>query len=372
MNDSRLAEIVPPAWRDTFAAVPRHVFVPDLVWLEDGEGPVPLRRDDDPERWRAVCDSDRPIVTQLDDGTRSGKGYITSSASQPSIVAMMLEATDLAPGHRVLEIGTGTGWNAALLAAVVGAKNVTTVEIDPVVAARARKALEAANLPVVTVVGDGTAGHSAGAPYDRVLSTAAVHHVPYSWVEQTQPGGRIVTPWGTTFHNGVLATLEVDKDGTASGPVSGNTAFMWVRDQRRPHAVVEEQVRPEHEYEETTTSLHPYEPIGSFDARFAIGLRMAPGATEVTVFDDDEPGNPFFTVYLMAPDSGSWTSWRITPNANGAYRVRQHGPRRLFDEMVLAYEWWCEAGKPNHTRFGLTVGPERQSIWLDHSARVVM
>ncbi|MUL44263.1 methyltransferase domain-containing protein [Streptomonospora sp. PA3] len=370
-RQARLAEILPPAWRDVFTAVPRHLFMPATVWLDSGSPPVRLRRQDDPEAWMAACYEDRPLITQLDDGADTGRGYFSSSASKPSIVADMLEAAHLASGQQVLEIGTGTGWNAALIGAVVGVENVTTVEVDTRLADAARTATAAAGWPVKVVAADGTKGYPDGAPFDRILSTAAVQQVPGVWVEQTRPGGRIVTPWGTSFHNGTLARLDVAADGLrASGRFGGNAGFMWVRSQRTPHGTLDDRVRPEHGYAVSSTDLHPYDPVGDFDASFAIGL-LLPGVKDLLVFDDDIDGNPKFTVYLMDPGSGSWASWRVTPQSRGEYEVRQHGPRLLFDELAAAYRWWEAAGRPEHSRFGLTVTSDRQEVWLDEPTAVV-
>ncbi|MDA0567710.1 methyltransferase domain-containing protein [Streptomonospora sp. S1-112] len=372
---ARLARGVPPEWRAAFLAVPRHEFIPETVWIREEGKPVPVRRSDSPEKWLAVCYTDEPIAVQLDDGDGSGRGYVSSSASMPGVVALMLEAAELSPGVRVLEIGTGTGFNAALVATRVGAENVTTVEIDPGLAVAARTALTSAGWPVEVVIGDGTTGYAANAPYDRILSTAAVHAVPRPWIEQTAPGGKVVTPWATAFHSGALLRLRVADDGTASGRFDGDAGFMWVRGQRTPHGSVEDRVRPEHDFTETVTGLHPYGPVGDFSASFAIGLRV-PGMTSTLVHDDDDPATRRYTVYLMDPGSGSWASWRILPE--GAknpeypeYTVRQHGPRRLFDELDRAHRWWREAGSPEYTRFGLTTTPEGQSVWLDDPANVV-
>lgn len=94
----------------------------------------------------------------------------------------------------MLELGTGTGWNAALLARRAGAGRVVSVEADPESAASARARLDAAVARVEVVVADGGDGWSAGAPYKRVVSTYAVERVPWSWVAQARPGERIVTP----------------------------------------------------------------------------------------------------------------------------------------------------------------------------------
>ncbi|MPZ66812.1 MAG: methyltransferase domain-containing protein [Pseudonocardiaceae bacterium] len=149
-----------PAWRDAFASVPRQVFIPDTIWRNDGDGLVPLHRTEDPQAWMQRAWGDRAVVTQVDDGHPAGPGqlgrYVTSSASQPNVVALMLDALDAEHGMTVCEIGTGTGYNAALLAHRLGAENVTSIEIDPQLAGQARQALATAGYPVTVVTADGT------------------------------------------------------------------------------------------------------------------------------------------------------------------------------------------------------------------------
>jgi protein-L-isoaspartate(D-aspartate) O-methyltransferase len=132
-----------------------------------------------------------PIVTH-----RDVHGVATSSASAPGIVAAMLAQLDVRPGHRILEIGAGTGYNAALLACLTGpAGQVTTVELDSVVAAEAQNALATAGWGQVTViVGDGEYGYAPGAPYDRIIVTAGAWDLPTAWAEQLAPDGLLVAP----------------------------------------------------------------------------------------------------------------------------------------------------------------------------------
>ena len=348
------------------AAVPRHWFVPERIRV-DGR---PLDRAASPEAWLEAAYSDEPLVTQVDDGRPGGPGRASSSISKPSLVAEMLARLDVATGHRVLELGTGSGWNAALLCELAGEQAVTTVEVDPVLHEQAHAALTAAGYAPTAVLGDGLDGYPPGAPYDRIMSTMAVRRVPGAWVGQLRPGGRLLTPWGTAYHNGVLAVLHRDPDGAARGRFGGNAAFMWARSQRTPHGSVEDRVRDGDDAEERTTELYPDEAVGDFDGSFAVGLFLS-GVKEATVWEDDVPGSDRFTVYLMDPGTGSWASWYADAAAR-RHTVRQHGRRRLFDELEAAHTWWVDAGRPAHDHFGLTVHPDgRQELWLDAPDRVL-
>jgi protein-L-isoaspartate O-methyltransferase len=179
-------------WQPSLLAVPRHEFLPGTVWVnDDSDGSpafMPLCREQDPDRWLHVAyAADDGVVTQVDDGCPNGPGgggsMPSSSASGPVMVVVMLAALEVREGHRVLEVGTGTGYNAGLLAHRFGAEQVTSIEIDPGIAAQARKALSDAGFGAVTVVtGEGALGYPQGAPYDRVIVTAACHQIPYPWV----------------------------------------------------------------------------------------------------------------------------------------------------------------------------------------------
>jgi protein-L-isoaspartate(D-aspartate) O-methyltransferase len=120
-----------------------------------------------------------------------------SLASVPSIVAMMLAQLDAQPGDRVLEIGAGTGYNAALLAEIVGQNGqVTTVDIDSDAAVHARNALNTTGYERVTVIErDGLKGASENAPYDRMIATVGLWDLPSAWWGQLADGGRLVLPF---------------------------------------------------------------------------------------------------------------------------------------------------------------------------------
>ncbi|MBB4783655.1 methyltransferase domain-containing protein [Streptomyces rapamycinicus] len=228
-------DIHEPWIRRAFEAVPRHEFVPGTVWVVDGGVYRPLRREDDPDRWaRMVYDPAQAIATQVDDGAPAPAGghVPTSSISAPAAVVTMLAELDLRPGHRVLEIGAGTGYNAALLAERVGVERVTTLEIDPDVADGARAGPHRAGYGGVTVLeADGERGWRGGAPYDRLVATASVTTIPWAWAEQVRPGGLILAPFRTAFCSHGLARLTVS-DSRAEGRFAGAVTFMAVRGQR--------------------------------------------------------------------------------------------------------------------------------------------
>jgi protein-L-isoaspartate(D-aspartate) O-methyltransferase len=158
-----------------FEAVPRELFLAGHV---ERHGLADAYRDD-------------AIVTRRDPVT----GAPTSSSSQPAIMAKMLEMLEVRAGQRVLEIGAGTGYNAALLAHLVGDEGrVTSVELDADTAVSARRALLAAGVPARVEVGDGTAGWADAAPLDAVIATASTDVVPRAWFDQLRPGGRLVVP----------------------------------------------------------------------------------------------------------------------------------------------------------------------------------
>ncbi|GAB3990528.1 methyltransferase domain-containing protein [Actinoallomurus acanthiterrae] len=345
-----------------FLATPRHLFVPGVVW-DDADGGVlsPRRRDADPAAWLTTVYTDEAIVTQVDDGATPDTGTgrrITSSISKPSIVATMLGHLEVEYGMRVLEIGAGTGWNAALLAHVVGEANVTTIEVDGDLAERAREILARVGVSALVVTGDGAGGYAPGEPYDRVIATASVRAVPYQWVAQTRPGGVILVPWGNAYDNGALVRLTVDGHGAAYGPFVDNTvAFMWLRAQRAPRPAVPADLAGA---AESATTLHPDAvAFDDCDAAFAVGLRV-PDVT--TRFQDADDGSDDLTFWAL-----SGPSWARVDVADGAvtHRVWQRGPRSLWTEIESAYRWWDETGRPPTGRFGLGVTPDRRYVYLD-------
>src|SRR5947199_5043016 len=138
----------------------------------------------------------------------------SQTISAPSMIAIMLEEASLERGGRVLEIGTGSGYHAALLAAIVGAKNVVSIERHAGLAGRARANLAATCFrEVAVVVGDGSLGYPERPPYDCVMATAGAPRIPDAWPGQLAPRGRIVAPIGASAHGQVLVIATQGPEG---------------------------------------------------------------------------------------------------------------------------------------------------------------
>jgi protein-L-isoaspartate(D-aspartate) O-methyltransferase len=183
-----------PAVLAAMGRVPRHDFVPDDI--------------------KALAYQDRPLPI----------GY-GQTISQPLIVALMTDLLRPAPGQRTLEVGTGSGYQAAVLAEL--GLEVYSIEIVPELARRAGEALrEAGYEDVETRTGDGYFGWPEAAPFDSIVVTAAASHVPPPLIEQLKPGGRMVIPVGPPFMVQQLMVVEKAQDGSVSNEILLPVAFV--------------------------------------------------------------------------------------------------------------------------------------------------
>ncbi|MEU6041724.1 methyltransferase domain-containing protein [Actinomadura sp. NPDC047616] len=375
-------DLTRPEWRQAMHAAPRHLFTPARAWcVPDGPGVAhTIDRAADPRGWWDGAYADAAIITQIADGDAdpaTGQGPWTSSLSAPGAVMTFLELLAPRPGDRVLEIGTGTGWTAALLSARLGDDRVTSVEVDPAVAEQAAANLRAAGFTPTLLTGEGADGAPDGAPYDRVHVTCGVTTVPYAWVRQTRPGGVLVFPWMPEFAGGHKARLTVTGDGRAIGRFHGSASYMMLRAQRGPQLQVPDEPAGVPGVEESMTLLDPRTVVGdSYGADVAIAgmLPDVMGAERSTRPHDDgsdgEGGEGRWCLILADTAGTSWACCRHRPGAR-EHLVHQAGPRRLWDEVADAYLRWVGWGSPGRNRFGMTITATGQQVWRDDPTNTI-
>lgn len=339
-----------PAWRAAFERVPRHLFVPEYFTPRPG-GYERLTGDDpDPQRradWLAGAYEDVPLVTHVRDGR------LISSSSQPSLMASMAAALRVGEGRTVLEIGAGTGYNAALFAHRLGDDAVTTVDLDPVITDAARAHLAAAGAAPAVVTGDGALGHQGRAPYDRIVATCELPSVPAAWLPQCRPGGRILAPLA-----GGLILLTVTGPDRAEGrflptaayfvPLRGTAAARLA--DAGPDARLDAGPRERAAGAPVRRSGTPPSVLEDGLFRFLLTLRAGP--LEVGW----DPGD--LGVVIAAPDGSS-------ARADRDGTVLPAGPRDLWAIVESAHDLWRRASRPARDRYGLSLRDGRQWTWLD-------
>ena len=204
--------------RQAFLQIPRHIFVEQYYQQRNNS----FYWDLVPATMEQVY-HDQPLVTQIDQ-----QGRPVSSSSQPSAMAAQLEALDILDGHSILEIGAGTGYNAALMDALAGQKgSVISIDIDPVLVQTAKRHLAAEHTTNVHVLpGDGFVGCAAYAPYDRILATCAVQSIPRAWVDQLKPLGVLVCNLVTSLTS-LFVRVEKNEAGELDGKLLDiNASYM--------------------------------------------------------------------------------------------------------------------------------------------------
>jgi len=344
------------AWRTAFAGVPRHLFLPTFFVRRPGQRWRAIDRHHH-DYWRLVY-SDQGLATQLDGSILphptqpSVVGEPTSAGDRPGLIADLLHAlTDTIgePIGRVLHIGTGPGYTAALLGHRFGDAAVTTMEVDPVIAEHARAHLADAGHQPRVVVGDGIHGDPGHGLYDAIISTCALPTIPTAWLEQVRDGGVIITGLHTGLPAGLVIRLTVG-DGRASGRFLPAAAALTPARPARPSgpAVVATGGKTR-TIRKTRLDSHI---LDDPDAGLWHALHVGSVARASAAADT--------RTWLLAGD-GSWAAVNDTTGY-----VSQHGPRRIWDEIETAHHHWTTTGRPRRDRIGVTItATGTQRFWLD-------
>ncbi|MBA2322787.1 MAG: methyltransferase domain-containing protein [Pseudonocardiales bacterium] len=357
-------KLTSPRWQAAVLAVPRHRFVPEFYRRGSaGWELVSVLHDDTSEQWWQGVYGNTSLVTRvgtITNGARSTSGP-TSSSSAPGLMTRMLEALDLHDGHRVLEVGTGTGYNAALMSHRLGDAHVFSVEVDVELAAQARRHLAELGYHPTIVATDGAYGLPEHAPYDRVIATCAVSRIPWSWADQTAEGGLVLADLKINASIGNLVLLRREPDRLEGRFDPGYATFMHMRTPTFEADPPPMPVRDHRDAERRSTTLMTERVWENAPLWFLLHLRE-PGRVDFGYSMDPTTGDPGL-VYFASSD-GSWCE--LTAERDGTRTVWEGGPRRLWASIEAATEFWDRHGKPHWDRFGLTArSADSQTVWLD-------
>jgi methyltransferase of ATP-grasp peptide maturase system len=355
-----------PEWRAAVENVPRHLFVPRYYTDEqNGRSRSWILQEpanaDSIMRWLELVYSRTTLVTQVADFADRGTQAAVCSSTKPDLMIRMLKALDVADGMRVLEIGTGTGYNAALLAHRLGAENVYSVDVDPHLVDDARDRLAQLGYAAATLAAvDGIEGLPDHAPYDRIIATCALFAVPAAWITQLRPNGlALVHIEGPLGAGNLLALRHIAPDTVQGRFLPWWGCFMRRRATAGPNVGTPRPARTGTAPTTRTTTVDPTQLDGGARFPFLAQLHLPPGVFRSMWHSDDRAT----ITELRAPD-GSWCEITREPRPDGCHAVREAGPTALWAHIETAWEQWTGLGAPAWHEFGLTATTTQHTVWF--------
>jgi protein-L-isoaspartate O-methyltransferase len=353
----RQGDLHDPPWHAALSAVPRHVFVPE-AYEQDQHGhwqPVEVTS---PAGLDQVYSPKTLIMALADRGThREG----ISSSTKPDLMVRMLEALDIDDGHRVLEIGTGTGYNAALLSYRLGDQLVFSLDLDAELVDPARDRLDSIGCHPTLVTRDGAEGLAEHAPYDRIIATCSVPAVPRAWLDQVALDGLALVDLKKNVSAGNLVLLRRYRDRLEARFIERWAAFMTMRHHDEHPRTTYAPQDTEGTTRTTTTPLNPWwdNRVVWFLAQFTglpddvtVGTRLDPETRRPAAGTITAPDGSHAAVTMHAADQRQWP-------------VTESGPTPLWAAVEQAHTLWKRHDQPGWSRLGVTVGPDGQRVWID-------
>jgi protein-L-isoaspartate O-methyltransferase len=348
-----------PEWHDAVVATPRHVLVPK--WWDRIRNSATfewnLVTPDPSDPWASVY-SDETLVTRvgalhadLAGPEDRASGAPTSSSTLPGLIVRMLHLLKPEPGQQVLDIGTGSGYSAALLGHRLGDELVTSIDVDAYLVEAARNRLDGFGRRPRMVVADAT-GELPEGEYDRMIATVSVRPVPRSWLAALRPGGQIVT---TIAQTSLLVSATLERGLVARGSVQPDPAsFMRTRSGANYPARLDSVYTAARDADggDVRSLRGPVPDLWTdWELRALYELDSA-NIENRSATDDDGKA----IVWLLAGDG----SWARAEEATG--KVHQSGARRLWDDLERVRSRWQEAGRfPLHA-LAVEFTPETTSV----------
>lgn len=335
-----------------FSKVLRHKFLETFYLPGDLKQPIAHKPHNPDSEHLKLIYSKHSLITRITDGKPS------SSTSEPMLMALMLELLALSPNLKVLEIGTGTGYNAALISEIVGNQTlVVSVDIQEDVTAQTKRLLSDAGYPNINLVlRDGFYGVQEEAPYDRIVATVGTQDLSPYWVDQLSTSGFMILP---LYQGGWNPLVKVWwQDDTLKGKVVGISGFMPFQGNEFAY---------EPSLLDSMTSLPTIEEF-----------------EELPLFDDleaEHTRNPLmwsvfpmgFYYFIAVCDSRA--IWGMKPPGYGLYDEKEgiilfspqkncillKGDRKLYEQLQKLYETWLELGKPSPFDYDIEFVPKSKA-----------
>ncbi|MBA2681418.1 MAG: methyltransferase domain-containing protein [Ktedonobacteraceae bacterium] len=353
-----------PAIAEAFLSIPRELFI-DHIYERDGRGWKRREKRDPLDEWLDLIYRDDALTTAV-----NRHNIPLSSSSQPSLMAHMLEALEVQPGQRVLEIGTGTGYNAALLAQIVGESgHVASLDIDASLVERARSHLAAAGFSCVQAMhADGRQGHAGQAPYDRIIATASSSCLPCAWYEQLAPGGRLVMPLEGSLQVGGFLVIEKEDEVVGRGMFRSTPLhFMALHtegEEIRPYP----EMPPDFPQKPVTTLVQvkandPFlADVGNHAFKWYVQWAWpVEGELRITTMQSPD-GKEALRLY----DVNVHSIVHLVKNPDGSWNGHQRGDFPLWAQIYHLYHSYQDLGRPAPDAFRIHLESQRASLFVSH------
>ncbi|SHF68836.1 methyltransferase domain-containing protein [Streptoalloteichus hindustanus] len=337
-------DLTDPAWRAAISAVPRHLLVP-RAYTQAHDGSWSEIDLSTPEGMQRVY-STTTLVTAID-----GRGHPVSSSTKPDLMVRMLELLCFHYGDRVLEIGTGTGYNAGLLSQRLGEDNVFSIDVDPELVTLARQRLGGLGFLPRLAARDGVGGWPEHGPYDKIIATCSVPRIPQAWADQLAPDGRLLADLKIGLDAGNLVLLTKHGNRLKGSFTARWASFMPARHARDDGQAPARVERAEQERKFATTA--PPEPWNTHREVWMLASPLLPPGTTYGYRLD--PGTRTPTAATLTASDGSWCAVDLSKKRPRV--VTEGGPTPLWESVERAYEQWYGLGEPPWAKFHLEVRP---------------